>query len=131
MNVKFDWGDGMNDVQMYTDNSRKSEYSHLYANPGNYFPTASIWNYMIDCSNQTLQLISDSILLPIEIFIPLSPISDLIISPNFTGWRRNAPFNLSVFIGNATLVNLTVNWNDSTSDFLYVERILDEMQTVY
>ena len=131
MKVKFDWGDGMNDVEIYSDNSRESEFSHLYAKPGTYFPSVSIWNYLIDCSNQSLQLHSDNMLVPIEIFNPPSTLSDFTLTPNFTGWRRNVPFNLSVFIGNATFINLTINWNDSASDSLYVEFIADKMKTVY
>ena len=129
--LQFKWGDGSSDLQMYPDNARESECSHVYARPGIYYPSVSIWNYLIDCSNQTLQLRSNNTLLPVEIFIPLLPIEDFKVTPTLAAWCSMVPFNLSVFIGYATLVNLTIDWDDNTSDFLYMERLTNDMHKVF
>ena len=120
VNVAYNWGDGTSDVQMHPGNARHSEYTHRYAQPGTYFPTVSISNYLIDCSNQTLQLFVNDILVPIQV---LGPILGLQVSPKFTGWQRGVPFELSISIENGTMLNLTIDWNDTTSDLLLIDDV--------
>ena len=116
--VRFNWGDGSSDENNHADNARYSEYSHRYTQSGTFYPSVSIWNYLIDCSNQTLQLTSNNNLLPVHILIA---ISEFTISPNFIAWARKVPFNLVVFLGNGTWINLTIDWNDTTVNFFYID----------
>ena len=119
----FNWGDGSNDEAIHTNNDRESEFTHVYENIGTYYPTVSIWNYLIDCSNQTLQLASGGAILPVNILIP---IMDFQISPVLQAWQRTVPLDLVVFFENGTWINLTIDWNDTSSSFIYIDSVPED-----
>ena len=116
----FNWGDGTSNEAIHTNNDRESEFTHVYVSIGTYYPTVSIWNYLIDCSNQTLQLASGRKILPVHILIP---ILEFHISPVLQAWERSIQFDLVVSFANGTWINLTVDWNDSSTFFAYIDAV--------
>ena len=120
MVVLFNWGDGTNNENIHTDNARHSEYTHVYPQTGTYYPTVNIANYKLDCSNQTLPLTADENILPVHVLISIQGFR---ISPTYIAWQRTVTFELTVYIVNGTWINLTIDWNDTTSEFVYLDAI--------
>ena len=118
--VLFDWGDGNRDENIHTNNPRLSEYLHVYQSIGKFYPSVRIWNYLIDCSNQTRELQSENSSTPVRILIPITGFT---ISPIRKAWQRTIPLDLLVSLGNGTWINLTIDWNDTTSEFVYIEAV--------
>ncbi len=55
--VTFSWGDGTTDTQnLHANDARVSLASHNYSQPGTYYPTVNIKNYIRDCSVRSLPL---------------------------------------------------------------------------
>ena len=118
--LRYNWGDGTINEKIHPDNSRRSEYLHVYQQTGTYYPTMSIANYKLDCSNQTVPLTAYGNLLPVHV---LKSIQGFRISPAYFAWQRAVTFELTVSFLNGTWINLTIDWNDTTDDFLYIDSI--------
>ena len=123
----FDWGDGTSDKVTHTDNVRISEFTHVYQTFGTFYPNVRIWNYLIDCRNQTLYLTAGGDILPVNILIP---ILDFQISPVFTAWQRTIPFDLSITLENGTWINISIDWNDTTYSSIYMDVIPTDFQVL-
>ena len=123
----FNWGDGTSDEAIHTNNDRESEFTHVYDSIGTYYPTVSIWNYLLDCSNQTLQLASGGKFLPVHILIP---ILEFRISPVLQAWERTIPFDLVVSFQNGTWLNIIIDWNDTSSSILYIDVVPGDYQVL-
>ena len=120
VDVSFEWADGTHTVNRHTNNARESIASHIYTVPGRYFPSVHIMNYLLDCSSQTLTSNYEDLFWNIAV---LYNVSGLRVMPSLIAWNRTEPFLLTVFLDQGTWLNMTVNWNDSTEDFFYVNNI--------
>ena len=83
--VTFDWGDQTPPVanSHFTD-ERDSNSSHVYREPGTFYPKINIHNYLLDCSNQTLHLLPPLIVdYLIEGFVIVGAPIALLTHPNY------------------------------------------------
>ena len=85
MNVIFDWDDRTEKLQnIHTGDERRSTTSHTYAAPGTYYPKIKIYNYLLDCSDQTLTLLPPLIVdYPLEGFFLVGPPISLLTHPDY------------------------------------------------
>lgn len=120
--VEYDWDDGSNTTMEYTNASRQSVASHLYAEQGNYNPTVTIYNYIIDCSRQTLNKNPSNKELNITV---IRAVRGLRLSQNSLVGIRSQDHPIEILLDAGTWVNVTADWNDTTSDSGYFEFVMD------
>ena len=120
MNVIFNWGDGKETMNVHSDNTRNSIATHNYSVPGRYYGNVTIFNYLLDCSNQTLKYNAENIEFMYNV---LYNISGLEIRPNLFAWNRTVPLKFTIFLDQGTWINVTIDWNDTTSNFFYVNNL--------
>ena len=128
MNVIFNWGDGTETLNVISDNSRNSNASHNYSVAGRYFGFVTIYNYLLDCSNKTLRHNDENFEFMYNV---LYNISGLEIFPNLLAWNRTLPLEFRIFLDQGTWINVSIDWNDTTSNFFYVNNITEIETNVY
>ncbi len=116
----FNWGDGKETLNVHSDNSRISISSHNYSIPGTYFGSVAIFNYLIDCSNTTLRHNAENFEFMYNV---LYNISGLEIVPNLLSWNRSVPLEFTIYLDEGTWINVSIDWNDTTSGSFYVNNI--------
>ena len=122
VNVIFNWGDGTESLNVHSDNSRISTASRNYSVPGKYFGFVTIYNYLLDCSNQTLKKNVRNVEFMYNV---LYNISGFKISPNLLPGNRTIPLTFTIFLDQGTWINVSIDWNDTTSNFFYINNITE------
>ena len=61
----------------------------------------------------------------------LFDIQGLKVTPIIISWNRTAPFTLTLILDQGTWVNISVDWNDTSEDFRYVNNITEPGTNVY
>ena len=121
--VECDWGDESNNTVMeYTNAARQSVASHLYSGQGTFKPSVTIYNYIIDCSRQTLSKNPSNEEWSITI---IRAVRGLRLSQNNLLGIRSQDIQIDILLDAGTWVNITVDWNDTTTDSGYFEFVLD------
>ena len=114
----FDWGDGTPITPLnITDNGRSASATHQYTYPGTFLTSVKVFNYRVDCSNQTLALAS-----PVQVDYPLpayyltgNPLS-LMPHPNYTTSTHYAYRNFQLCIQANASVPIYPQFNFSFGD---------------
>ncbi len=118
--VLFKWGDELLDENIHPDRSRQSEFSHIYAEPKTYYSEVIIRNYIRDCSEQSLKILEDNSTLLVNVLIPINGFE---VSPTLTSVERLTDLRMDVSFWTGTWINLTIDWNDTTIETIYIELI--------
>ena len=116
--VVFDWDDKTDQsINIHPDAARNSTTSHIYTVPGTYIPKVNIFNYIDDCSNQTIQLKSPIIVdYVLQEFVLKGPQLSLLTHPDYQSTTHFIPikFELCVLqeISTPIYAKMKINYGD-------------------
>ena len=123
INVEFEWDDGSNfTLYNFSNAARQETASHIYSGQGTFNPSVTIYNYLLDCSRQTLTKNSGGV--NWELII-IRPIRGLRLNSSMVVGIRAEQLTIYILLDTGTLVNISVDWNDNTIDSNVYEFVLD------
>ena len=106
----------------FTNAARLATSSHIFSGQGNIKPSVTIYNYLLDCSKQTLTKNSVGVEWEVTIIRPVRGLR--LLSSSIIG-IRSEQLSMNVLLDTGTAVNITVDWLDNTLDSNFYEMVLD------